>query len=92
MSDEPYLCAHIQRLLTEDGGLAEQGIAIECEGDRVALRGEVESDRRRTQIEQVVTAHLAEHGGGRSVQNEIRVVPVSAPAAAEEVAIRGEPT
>ncbi|HEX6967771.1 MAG TPA: hypothetical protein VF174_02945 [Micromonosporaceae bacterium] len=55
MSHDPpqvdeYVEAAVQRLLTEESDLAEQGIAMIRRKDMLVLSGEVESHRRRDEI------------------------------------------
>ena len=52
--------AAVQRLLTEDAAIAEQGITVQRRDDLVVLGGEVESAQRRDEICRAVTAHFPE--------------------------------
>ncbi len=59
-----YLEATIQRLLSEDGSVADQGIDVVCREDSLILRGEVESAARRDEILRLVRErfpHLRVH-------------------------------
>lgn len=47
---DEYTEAAVQRLLTEDAGIAEQGLTIVRRKDRLVLYGEVESPQRREHI------------------------------------------
>jgi hypothetical protein len=72
---DSYDEASVQRLLTEDAGLAEQGIEVSRREGAVVLTGGVESEERRTQIGERVAACLP----GDEVRNDIVVVPVQPP-------------
>jgi hypothetical protein len=52
---DEYIEAAVHRLLTENPGIAEQGIAVVRRDHSLVLSGEVESHRRRDQILQLVT-------------------------------------
>lgn len=47
---DEYVEAAVQRLLTEDAGIAEQGLTVTRRKDRLVLYGEVESVQRRDHI------------------------------------------
>jgi hypothetical protein len=47
---DEYVEAAVQRLLTEDAGIAEQGLNVVRRKDRLILYGEVESPQRREHI------------------------------------------
>jgi hypothetical protein len=47
---DEYLEAEIQRLLSEDGRVAELGITVQRREHLVVLGGEVESEQRRDEI------------------------------------------
>ncbi len=47
---DEYLEAEIQRLLSEDGRVAELGITVQRREHQVVLGGEVESEQRRDEI------------------------------------------
>lgn len=49
-----YLEAAVQRLLTENADVAEQGITVARRGDVLVLCGEVESRQRRDEILRLV--------------------------------------
>jgi hypothetical protein len=76
-----YTEAEIQRLLTEDPAIAEQGITAVIRGDTVLLCGEVESAERRREIERLV----AERFPGATVRSDIGVTRAAAPAEMEEL-------
>jgi hypothetical protein len=72
----------LQRLLTEDDRLAEQGIrVIRLDEDRLALTGEVESAQRRDTICRVI----AEKFPDLDVQCDIGVTRVHEPDDVEEL-------
>ncbi len=50
--------AEIQRLLTEHGRIAEQGITVQRREHLLVLGGEVESPQRRDEICRQITAHF----------------------------------
>lgn len=80
MSDE-YANAVLQRVFAEDPAIAEQGIEVDSRRDRIVLRGQVETERRRDEIGR----RVADLMPGRTVQNEIVVVGVGPPAAPESL-------
>ncbi|WP_213453423.1 hypothetical protein [Rhizomonospora bruguierae] len=53
---DEYVEADVQRLLTEDVDLAEQGITVLRREQNLVLCGEVESQARRDEIERKVRA------------------------------------
>jgi hypothetical protein len=55
---DEYLEAAVQRLLVEHHALAEQGLTVRCREQRLTLHGEVESQRRRTEILRLVRQHF----------------------------------
>jgi len=55
---DEYVEAEIQRLLAEDGKVAEQGITVQRREHTLTLRGEVESAQRRDEICRQITAHF----------------------------------
>jgi hypothetical protein len=58
MTNQVDLEAEIQRLLTEHGRVAEQGITVQRRENLVVLGGEVESPQRRDEICRQITAHF----------------------------------
>lgn len=76
-----YTEEQIQRMLTEDPGIAEQGIITTVRGDSVVLCGEVESAERRLHIERLV----AERFPGVQVHSDIAVTRAGAPVEAEDL-------
>jgi hypothetical protein len=79
--NETYDEAAVQRLLTEDVSLAEQGIDVTRREGAVVLTGSVESEERRTQVAERVAECLP----GGEVRNDIVVVPVQPPAEPEAI-------
>lgn len=55
---DEYVEAAVHRLLTEEAGLAEQGITVTRREHMLALSGEVESHRRRDEIVRMVRERL----------------------------------
>ncbi len=78
---DEYLEASIQRLLAEHTDTAEQGIQITRRGNSLVLRGEVESARRRDDIERLIKEHFP----AVTVQCDIGLTRSNAPADAEEL-------
>lgn len=78
---DPYADAELQRALAEDVRVAELGIDIVTHADCVVLRGQVETQQRRAEIERQVMLRMPQ----RRVVNEIVVVEVHPPASAEEL-------
>ena len=58
MTNQGDLEAEIQRLLTEDGRVAEQGITVQRRENLLVLGGEVESPQRRDEICRQISAHF----------------------------------
>ena len=58
MTNQVDLEAEIQRLLTEHGRVAEQGITVQRRENTLGLGGEVESPQRRDEICRQITAHF----------------------------------
>lgn len=81
MKDE-YLLARIQRVLAEHG--SELGIDVARRDEEFVLTGDVESEVRCREVEQIIAEHVPE----ARVRNEIRVTRVTEPADAEELAPR----
>jgi len=83
MSDESpqYRVAHIRRALAEDPRTAEMGVRVNVRGDQVHLSGEVATEQRRADLEEV----LAEVAPEVSVSNDVRVTDCREPARREEL-------
>ena len=78
---DEYLEAEIQRLLTEDGTVAEQGITVQRREHLVILGGEVESANRRDEICRTVAAHFPDV----RIACDIGIVRAQAPSEVEEI-------
>jgi hypothetical protein len=80
VTDE-YLEAAVQRLLTEDGNLAEQGISATRRHGRLILCGEVESRARRDEIVRLVKQHFPD----QPISVDIGITRAQAPTEVEEL-------
>jgi hypothetical protein len=78
---DDYAEAEIQRLLAEDGKVAEQGITVQRREHTLVLRGEVESAQRRDEICRQITTHFPD----AEIACDIGVVRASAPSDVEEI-------
>lgn len=78
---DEHLEADIQRLLTEDTRVAEQGIRVVRRDQTLILCGEVESEHRRAEI----CRQLAEHYPDVAISCDIGVVRAQAPNEVEEL-------
>jgi hypothetical protein len=78
---DEYLEAAIQRLLTEDGTVSEQGITVQRREQLLILGGEVESAQRRDEICRAITSRFP----GLEITCDIGVVPAQAPTEVEEI-------
>jgi hypothetical protein len=78
---DEYVEAEIQRLLTEDAAVAEQGITVLRRDHLLVLRGEVESSQRRDEICRQVTEHFPDV----QISCDIGIVRTQAPTDAEEL-------
>jgi hypothetical protein len=76
-----YLEAAVQRLLTEDGSVTDQGIDVVRREDLLILRGEVESPHRRDEILRLVRERFPH----LRVRGDIGVTRANAPIEAEEL-------
>jgi hypothetical protein len=82
MKVDTHTESQLQRLLTEDDRLAEQGIrVIRLDEDRLSLSGEVESPNRRDMICKVIAEEFPE----LHIQCDIGVTRVHEPDDVEEV-------
>ena len=81
MAVDEYVEAQIQRLLTENADVAEQGITVLRREHTLVLSGEVESARRRDEICRQVTAHFPDV----EISCDIGIVRAQAPSDAEEL-------
>ena len=78
---DEYLEAEIQRMLTEDGTVAEQGITIQRRENLVVLGGEVESVQRRDEICRQITSHFPDV----QIACDIGITRAQAPSEVEEI-------
>ncbi len=81
MAVDEYVEAQIQRLLTENADVAEQGITVLRREHTLVLSGEVESAHRRDEICRQVTEHFPEV----ELSCDIGIVRTQAPSDAEEL-------
>lgn len=79
---DEYAEAELQRCLAEGEDLAEQGIDIIRRDGIIVVQGEVESEARREAILRCVSDNFPD----KQVRAEIVLIPVTAPAEAEDVA------
>ena len=73
--------AQIQRLLTENGAVAEQGITLQRREHLLVLGGEVESPQRRDEICRQITAHFPDV----EISCDIGITRTGAPNEVEEI-------
>jgi hypothetical protein len=78
---DEYTVAEIQRLLTEDDGVAEQGITVQRREHTLILGGEVESAQRRDEICRLITTQFP----GVAIACDIGIVRAQAPTEVEEI-------
>jgi hypothetical protein len=78
---DEYVEAEVQRLLTEEVSLAEQGITVLRREHRLVLSGEVNSAERRDEVLRLVREHFPDV----EVQADIGVTRKQAPGEAEEL-------
>jgi hypothetical protein len=83
MTDESpqYRVAHLRRALAEDPRTAEMGVRVNVRGDHIHLSGEVATEQRRTELEQV----LADVAPDMVVSNDVRVADTREPVRGEEL-------
>ncbi|GAB2958914.1 BON domain-containing protein [Amycolatopsis acidiphila] len=83
MTDESpqYRVAHVRRALAEDPRTCELGVRVNVRGDHVHLSGEVATEQRRAELEQV----LGELVPGVQLHNDVRVADTREPARREEL-------
>jgi hypothetical protein len=81
MTHQLDLEAEIQRLLTENDRIAEQGITVQCRDQVVVLGGEVESAHRRDEICRQITAHFPDV----EIACDIGITRAQAPSEVEEI-------
>jgi uncharacterized protein YjiS (DUF1127 family) len=78
---DEYVEAEIQRMLTEDGRVAEQGITVQRREHAVVLLGEVESRQRREEICRQITARFPD----LEITCDIGITRAQAPSEVEEI-------
>ncbi|GAA2187122.1 hypothetical protein [Micromonospora lupini] len=78
---DEYVEAEIQRLLTEDPAVAEQGITVIRRQDALVLYGEVESPNRREEI----LRRVSERFPDVSITSDIGVIRAQAPTEIEQL-------
>lgn len=78
---DEYLEAEIQRLLTEHGRVAEQGITVHRREHTLILGGEVETAERRDEICRQITSRFPDV----EIACDIGIVRTQAPTDIEEI-------
>ena len=78
---DEYVEAEIQRLLTENGAVAEQGITLQRREHMLILGGEVESAQRRDEICRQITTKFPDV----EIACDIGIVRAAAPSEVEEI-------
>jgi len=78
---DEYLEAEIQRLLTEHGAIAEQGITLQRREHLLILGGEVESAQRRDEICRQISARFPD----LEIACDIGIIRAAAPSEVEEI-------
>nr|MDT0658434.1 hypothetical protein [Micromonospora sp. DSM 115978] len=78
---DEYLQAAVQRLLTEDPEVAEQGITATLRGHALVLCGEVESTQRREEILRLVMTRFPDV----PIQMDVGLIRTQPPTEAEDL-------
>jgi hypothetical protein len=78
---DEYTEAAVQRLLTEDGTVAEQGITVQRREHTLILGGEVESEGRRDEICKRITSRFPDV----DIACDIGIIRAQAPTEVEEI-------
>jgi hypothetical protein len=78
---DEYMEAEIQRLLTEDGTVAEQGITVQRREHTLVLSGEVECAQRREDICRRITTRFPDV----EIACDIGIIRAQAPSDVEEI-------
>jgi hypothetical protein len=78
---DAYVEAEVQRLLTEDDTVSEQGITVQSREHTLILGGEVESAQRRDEICRRITARFPDV----AIACDIGVIRAQAPSEVEEI-------
>ncbi|MCA2216821.1 hypothetical protein [Jidongwangia harbinensis] len=81
MTNQVDLEAEIQRLLTEHGRIAEQGITVQRRDNILILGGDVESPQRRDEICRQITTHFPDV----EIACDIGITRTQAPNEVEEI-------
>ncbi|WP_198942852.1 BON domain-containing protein [Actinophytocola xanthii] len=76
-----YRVAHVRRALAEDPRTAEMGVRVNVRGEHLHLSGEVATEQRRDELEQVIVELLPDV----EVHNDVRVADTREPARLEEL-------
>jgi hypothetical protein len=78
---DDYLEAEIQRLLTEDGTVSEQGITVQRRDHLIVLGGEVESAQRRDDVCRAISTRFPDV----EIACDIGIIRAQAPSEVEEI-------
>jgi hypothetical protein len=78
---DDYLEAAIQRLLTEDGTVSEQGITVQRREHLIVLSGEVESAQRRDDVCRAISTRFPDV----EIACDIGIIRAQAPSEVEEI-------
>jgi hypothetical protein len=78
---DEYVEAEIQRLLTESGAVAEQGITLQRREHTLILGGEVETTERRDEICRQISTRFPDV----EIACDIGIVRASVPTEVEEI-------
>jgi hypothetical protein len=78
---DDYLEAEIQRLLTEDGTVSEQGITVQRREHLIVLGGEVESAQRRDDVCRAISTRFPDV----EISCDIGIIRAQAPSEVEEI-------
>ncbi|HET9138649.1 BON domain-containing protein [Actinophytocola sp.] len=76
-----YRAARLRQALAEDPRTAELGVRVTVRGDHVLLSGQVVSEQRRDELQQV----LADVAPDLAVYNDVRVTCADEPSGREEL-------
>lgn len=76
-----YLVAHLRRSFAEDPRTSELGVRVSIRGDQVYLGGEVQSEQRKRELEEVVHEQLP----SVHIRNDVHVLDCRAPGEEEDL-------
>jgi citrate lyase beta subunit len=76
-----YRVAHVRRALAEDPRTTEMGVRVNVRGEHLHLSGEVATEQRRAELEQVVGELLPDV----ELHNDVRVADTREPNRLEEL-------